>query len=189
MGSEVGEEKAPRQEIRIQGIALFVTGGALLALLALAFWAGRWFERQLSPAGPAGGQESSAYTSQSEPKAEDLTFFDALGGSGSAAEPHREAGAKATRAEAATSVAESPVARSGPFFVQVFAGRDRDAAEEVVRSLRSRGYPVAVEGEREGQGTLFKVRVGGYRDRAEALVMADRLQREGQAGAWVTRRD
>ena len=51
----------------------------------------------------------------------------------------------------------------------------------------SRGYPVSVEGEREGRGALFKVRVGGFGERGEAQAVAERLKREGQAGAWVTK--
>jgi cell division septation protein DedD len=190
MDPEIREEEAPPRELRIQGIALFVTGGAFLALLALAFWTGRWFERQVSPPlQAASGRDRSGAVAKDEPKADDLTFFDTLGGGGRAAEPQREARPKPQSPEAAPAAPTAPVARGGPFFVQVFAGRDRRAAEEIVRSLRDRGYPVAVEGEREGQGALYKVRVGGYPERAEAQTVAEKLKREGQAGAWVTKQD
>ncbi len=192
MDPEARDGEAPPREVRIQGIALFVTGGVLVALLTLVFWAGRWFERQVSPQAASAGREPSADATGDEAKAEDLTFFDTLGGGGRAAEPQREVRPKTVPAEPserAPEVAASPVSppRGGPFFVQVFAGRDRKAAEEIVRSLGSHGYPVSVEGEREGRGALFKVRVGGYSERAEAQAVAERLKREGQAGAWVTK--
>jgi len=187
MAPESRDEGAPAREFRIQGLALFVSGGALLALLVLAFWAGRWFERQVSPAPLGGSREEAGNAAREEPRADDLTFFDTLGGPQGAAEPQREARAKASPAEPSPAEAAAPPVRGGPYFVQVFAGRDRGAAEEIVRTLRGHGYPVTVEGEREGRGALFKVRVGGYRDRAEAQAAADRLKREGQAGAWVTK--
>ncbi|MBZ5639156.1 MAG: SPOR domain-containing protein [Acidobacteriia bacterium] len=187
MDPEVREEGGTARDVRIEGLALFVTGGAILALVVLAFWAGRWFERQVSPPAAA-SRDASGRTAKDEPRADDVTFFDTLG-SGKAAEPQREAHTKTAPAEPPQVASPLAAARSGPFFVQVFAGRDRQAAEEIVRSLGGRGYPVAVEGEQEGRGTLFKVRVGGYPDRAEAQTVADRLKREGQAGAWVTRRD
>ncbi len=186
MDPEPRDGEGPPREIRIQGIALFVTGGVLLALLVLAFWAGRWFERQMAPAAPAASRGTAQDAVKEDSKADDLTFFDTLGG-GKTAEPQREARPKPAAAE--TAAPATPAARGGPFFVQVFAGRDRRAAEEIVRSLGSRGYPVSVEGEREGRGALFKVRVGGYGDRAEAQAVADRLKREGQAGAWVTKQE
>jgi hypothetical protein len=40
--------------------------------------------------------------------------------------------------------------------------------------------------EREGRGALYKVRVGGYPSRDGARSAADRLEREGYSGAWVT---
>jgi len=192
MDPEGRDGEAPPREVRIQGIALFVTGGVLIALLALAFWAGRWFERQVSPPSASAGREPSGDAVKEDAKAEDLTFFDTLGGEGRAVEPQREVRPKPALAEASERAPEAAVSsvsppRGGPFFVQVFAGRDREAAGEIVRSLGGRGYPVSVEGEREGRGALFKVRVGGYRERAEAQVVAERLKREGQAGAWVTK--
>jgi cell division septation protein DedD len=189
MNPEARDETGVAREVRIQGPALFVAGGVLLALLALAFWAGRWFERQVSPPPAAVGRDTPGHVAKDEPTADDVTFFDTLGGGGKAAEPQREARPKGPPAEPPSVAPATAVARGGPFFVQVFAGRDRQAAEEIVRSLGGRGYPVTVEGEREGRGALFKVRVGGYPDRAEAQTVADRLKREGEAGAWVTRRD
>jgi cell division septation protein DedD len=72
--------------------------------------------------------------------------------------------------------------------VQVFVGRDRAAAEEVVKTLRAKGYPVRAEAVREGATTsLFKVRVGGFATREAADAAVDRLHRDGQASTWVVK--
>ncbi len=189
MDPEIRTDEAPGREVRIQGIALFVAGGALLALLFGAFWAGRWFERQLSPPTRGVARDPVGNVAGEEPRADHLTFFDTLAGDGKAAEPQREARPRAAPPEVLSKAAEAPAPRGGggPFFVQVFAGRDRRAADELVRSLSTRGYAVGVGSEKEG--ALLKVRVGGYATRAEAQSAADKLEREGQKGAWVTRQD
>jgi cell division septation protein DedD len=71
--------------------------------------------------------------------------------------------------------------------VQVFAGRDPEAAQVVVRSLGAKGWPVKVESQREGSGALYRVRVGGFPTREAAEEAVQRLRGEGQAGAWVTK--
>jgi DedD protein len=191
MEPEIRTDEAPGRELRIQGIALFVAGGALLALLFGAFWAGRWFERQMSPPARGVARDSVGNVAGEEPRADPLTFFDTLSGEGKAAEPQREARPRAAPPKAVAVAAEAPAPQGGggPFYVQVFAGRDRRAAEEIVRSLSTRGYAVGVGSEKEGEGALLKVRVGGYATRAEAQSAADKLAREGQQGAWVTRQD
>jgi DedD protein len=77
-------------------------------------------------------------------------------------------------------------AGSGPWNVQVFAGRDRQAAERLVGTLKAAGWPVRLQSVAEGSGSLLKVRVGGYADRAAAEAAATKLRAQGQAGAWVT---
>jgi cell division protein FtsN len=187
MEPETGGGAGGGRELRLEGPVLYVVVVALLGAVALAFWAGRWFERQTAPAPPIAAQEGRGHEAGDEPKADDVTFFDTLGGGGRAAEPEREVRPKSEAGPPSAPPAAAP--RSGTFCVQVFAGRDRQAAEEIVRSLSGRGYAVTVQGEREGRGALYKVRVGGYADRGEAQAVAERLKREGQPGAWVTRRD
>jgi cell division septation protein DedD len=72
--------------------------------------------------------------------------------------------------------------------VQVFVGRDRQAAEDVVRSLRANRYPVRIDAVAEGSsGSLFKVRVGGFPTKEAADAGAERLHGEGHSGTWVVR--
>ena len=47
---------------------------ALIALLVLAFWAGRWFERQVSPPAAIAAREQAGDLAKEDSKAEDLTF-------------------------------------------------------------------------------------------------------------------
>ena len=83
-----------------------------------------------------------------------------------------------------TGAAEAP--SGGKWYVQVFAGRDRNSAEGLVRELEAAGYSVRLFSEREGRGALYKVRVGGYPTRDAAAGAADKLKGEGHAGAFPT---
>jgi cell division septation protein DedD len=184
------------RELRLEGVGLFVIGGVLVAALAGAFFVGRWYERSVNPI-PAAGLPSDdplAHVVQTEDPAEvddTATFFDTM--QGQQAEPDRETAqpgsppvSAAPAGDSTPSPAKSPQA-GGAYFVQVFAGRDRSAAEALVQQLQSSGHAVRIFTQREGQGSLYKVRVGGFADEPAARVAAETLQKEGFAGAWVTR--
>ena len=177
-------EAPDARELRLEGGGLIVAGGILVALVIGAFQLGRFVERQTAPP-PATSSGASAAGHDSEPEdaTEKLTFFDTLSSPGQEAEPRREAGSPAPR-PSGTPVPSSP----GPWFVQVFVGRDRSTAEEVVKTLRGKGYPVRAEATREGAtASLFKVRVGGFTTREAAEAAADRLHKDGQASTWVVK--
>ncbi len=188
------------REFRLEGAALAILAVLALALLFGAFQLGRWYERRRAPSAPAaasdagparGGGPDAAPTAVDA--REGATFFDSA--AGKPLEPRREAQAKERTAPAAAEEppAESssalPEAAGGPFYVQLTAVRDRRSAERVVSELRERGYPVVLATERDGQDTLFKVRVGGYPTREDAAPALERLQRDGYASAWITRVD
>ncbi len=166
-------------------MVLAIAGGVLVALLVGAFQLGRVVERSgspsrpgASPADPLGNVEQEAVAAT-----EKLTFFDTLSGPGKEAEPSRETQSKAA-APAPAAAAVTP----GVWFVQVFVGRDRQAAEEVVRSLRAQQYPVRIDAVAEGSsGSLFKVRVGGFPTKEAADSGAERLHGDGHSGTWVVR--
>ena len=175
---------APR-ELRLEGGLLAVVGGVLVAVLVGVFQLGRAVERwnapsrtATAPADPLGNVEQDAVDAS-----EKLTFFDTLSGPGKEAEPAREANTKVVTPE----TADVPVT-PGPWFVQVFVGRDRQAAEEVVRSLRAKRYPVRIDAVSEGaSGRLFKVRVGGFATKEAADQGAERIHGDGHSGTWVVR--
>ncbi len=181
----VGEPGEPR-ELRLEGFSLLVAAGVLAALLFGAFQLGRWTERRSAPAA-ASGSSTEDILGHVERPAEGTppTVFDTVS-EGREAEPRREA----SHAEPPPTAAPSPppVLPQGPWTVQVFAGRDREAAEQVLQTLQSRGYPARLEASREGQTALYRVRVGGYPSREAAEAAAERLRREGMTSTWVTSR-
>ena len=197
---------APVRELRLEGALLWLAGGVLVAALVAAFLLGRWVERRAT-ASQLGTRGSAALLPEGDELGETdvdegaspLDRTDA--GGGAVPEPSREVVPAAPPADPSSTetppAAEPPPgeaqfqegsapAEDGPFFVQVFAGRDRDAAESLVGTLTRGGYRVRLLTEREGDGSLYKVRVGGYATREEAEAAADRLRGEGHAGAWIT---
>jgi cell division septation protein DedD len=181
---DAGPEAA--RELRLEGGLLAVAGGVLLALLFGAFQLGRVVERWSAPARSASSSADPMGNVEREvPDAtEKLTFFDTLSGGGKEAEPSRQT----QTAKPATTSAPPPPVAPGTWFVQVFVGRDRQAAEDVVRSLREKQYPVRIDAVAEGaSGSLFKVRVGGFPTKEAADQGAERLHADGHAGTWVVR--
>ena len=86
---------------------------------------------------------------------------------------------------AATAPAESPktdTARSaepagGVFSVQVSAMRNRAGADSVVKELSAKGYDAYIVGP-QGGSSLYRVRVGKYKDRRDAEEIKLRLEKE-----------
>jgi cell division septation protein DedD len=174
------QESEPR-ELRLEGGALWTTVALLLAALAGAFLAGRW-------TAPSGEATSRAGATEAPAAARPPADVDSQAGgfdTGGVAEPHRQVSSPEPPAAPAPA-SPAPAASAGPWNVQVFAGRDRQAAERLVGTLRAAGWPVRMQSVPEGSGSLVKVRVGGYPTRTAAEEAAGRLRGEGQSGAWVT---
>jgi DedD protein len=62
------------------------------------------------------------------------------------------------------------------FAIQVGAFKDGASADSIVRSLKARGLPAYSVAPAGGGGGLFTVRVGVYRDRADAEAVQERLR-------------
>lgn len=199
----VGEKQGGNgvRELRLEGLGLLLVAGVLIVLLGGAFYVGRWYERQVGPgaAGAPGGVSLTDPLANVEPPADvdrSADFFDEVQGAEKEAEPQREipretpepAPPQAQEQEAAPppAQAEAQAAEGGAYYVQVFAGRDRQSAEALVRELTGKGHPVKLFSEREGRGALYKVRVGGYATREQADGAKDKLIDDGYSGAWVT---
>jgi cell division septation protein DedD len=58
----------------------------------------------------------------------------------------------------------------------VGAFKDRASADNIVRSLKTRGLPAYVVAPAGKSGGLFTVRVGVYHDRADAEAVQERLR-------------
>ena len=187
MKADQGGDESTR-ELRLEGLGLVVVGGILLAAVCGAYYLGKWVEGREHPAqimADAGeGPLSQVVRSNSmESATEDTSFFDNLGGQKTESEPEREARPATETAMNKSDKASDP-GGTGDYWVQVFAGRDRSSAESLVGKLTGDGYLVKVFSEREGQGLLFKVRVGGYPSKDRAQRTASTLKESGYS-AWV----
>jgi DedD protein len=75
----------------------------------------------------------------------------------------------------------------GTWFLQVTALKNRPAAAKMVETLRAKGYPAYLENPAAGAPPIYRVRVGRYKDRAEAERVARRLQKEEQFSSDIRR--
>ena len=176
------------REFRLEGGGLVLVSVVLVVALSGAFLVGRWYERSTQPPqiSGAGGADPLAHVVEAEEPADldqSSSYFDSMEGDGKQAEPQRQVVDDRATASAEALAPET----SGPFYVQVFAGRDRRAAEGLIGQLQAARYPVRLVSERSGQESLFKVRVGGYGTDEEARAAAKTLSQQGYGGAWVTR--
>jgi cell division septation protein DedD len=181
------------RELRLEGIGLYLVGLVIVVVLGAAFYGGRLYERSTRPAGDAAYDVENPLENvvRGEEPADvdaDANYFDRVDGGEKQAEPQREAAGPAAEPPPTAERPEQPpmAATGGSFYVQVFAGRDRSLAGTVLDKLQTAGYAARLDRVPEGQGALYKVRVGGYGERAEADAAAERLKNGGFPGAWVT---
>jgi DedD protein len=110
----------------------------------------------------------------------------------SASAPSKDAGATARQTPAPPSKPGNDgvpsSGRAGTWVVQVIATRDRDVASSVVKKLAGKGYPAFLVNPAAGAAQPFyKVHVGRYTDRTEATQVSERIKKEEQFQAWITR--
>lgn len=72
------------------------------------------------------------------------------------------------------------------YAVQVAAVKERGEADPIVRRLSGKGYDVYVESPK-GSQKMYRVRIGSFKTRREAQVLANKLQKEEKLKPWVTR--
>ncbi len=77
--------------------------------------------------------------------------------------------------------------KGGGYAIQVAAFNARGEAETLVTRLSAKGYAVYLVTPQAGQPAMFRVRVGKFRERAEAERVAARLERDEQFKPWITR--
>ena len=180
------------REVRLEGFGLVLGGGVIVALIAGAFYAGRFVERGAHPPAQGPAAAAEAPVERLGPAVEATTgtnVFDGVGTGDKRLEPARDAvdASAETARRAAEAELPSPAtpAASGAFYVQVLALRDRGAAAEILVGLERQGYGARLFSEREGGGLLYKVRVGGYETREQAIAARDALRASGHPGAFV----
>lgn len=77
---------------------------------------------------------------------------------------------------------------AGPgFAIQVAALRERSEAEAIARRLVGKGYNAYVLAPVGSSPSVYRVRVGKFKERREADNVASRLQKEEQFKPWIVR--
>ena len=109
------------------------------------------------------------------PKADDeMTFYDTLGKPDPAPPPTEEPPARA-------------VAAKTPWTVQVAASRSRATADKMAAELKQRGYRAYVTSGRLNEKTFYRVRVGAFGTRQQAMAEVQRLKASKYQNAMITR--
>lgn len=179
-------------------VAFVIAVGLGIAVFMLGVMVGRG---QAIESGPSDDLvemfPSGAEPLDSPPATADLQFDTSVreptsGNDGSAApaEPpatRQEPAAPRQQPQATGLPAPDPTIASG-FVVQVAAPNNRAEANSLQAQLATAGYPAfVVAGESPGGGTVFRVRVGRYRNKVDAERVAERLsQRSDIKDTWIT---
>ncbi len=180
-----------------QLVLMFLTGVAVCAVFfAAGFLVGyneRWSRgspstENVAPSGvipptvntpaaaePSGSEHSEAATPAETPAAQTPT----------PARPPKPAAKPA--ASAARRAAPSGGMMQGAFWVQVVASSTRPDAEHVIRILKGKGYPAALETPAQAGASdrLFRVRVGPFVTREEAEQVRGRLVHDGYKQPFI----
>jgi cell division septation protein DedD len=120
-----------------------------------------------------------------EPRAETLTYPDRLEGDEPVAE---NVNPPSTVQPAPTPEPVAPPPVEDGWVVQVAALRNRSTALAIAKQLYDKGYPAfLVDPEPDAPAPVHRVRVGRYRDRAEAERVSRQLEREEQFKPLITR--
>jgi cell division septation protein DedD len=79
--------------------------------------------------------------------------------------------------------------RPGTLVVQVFASKDLEPAQSLVRRLAANGHPAFLVAPDTGAALpMYRVQVGRYNDRREAEEVSRRIEKEVQIKPWISSR-
>ena len=90
--------------------------------------------------------------------------------------------------ETTTTAVEDNVPKSSggtQYTVQIMATSSRPKAEQQISTLKSRGYNPFLDESKNGEVSVFKVRVGRFADTQEAKAMAARIKKDLRLETWV----
>jgi DedD protein len=90
-----------------------------------------------------------------------------------------------TSAPTASNVPSEPAGDG--FSIQVAALAKREEADTIANRLAAKGYSAYVMSPASGAPSVFRVRVGKFKDRREAESVSARLQKEEQFNPWIVR--
>lgn len=201
-------------EIQLNGKQLVFFFMAATVVLVVSFllgvFVGRGVERQsgngdaviaAQPAPPAAPAPTTTASDARPAGPEELTYPERLATAGSPRETLREPPPPAAapppatrpRVEPATTppaiaASDVPAEPAGDgFSIQVTALGKREEAAAIVRRLADKGYPAYVMAPGAGAPSVFRVRVGKFKERGEADAVSARLQKEEQFKPWIVR--
>ena len=83
--------------------------------------------------------------------------------------------------------ADNPKDPHGGLTIQVAAVKQVADADQLVATLKQKGYPAYRMAALKGQDTWYRVRVGAFKTRAEAKKMLKRLQKDNHKGFLINR--
>ncbi len=99
--------------------------------------------------------------------------------------PSRPAGNSTSPAARPAAASASTEPQEG-FIVQVFSTREEGQAKKVQKSLAASGYPAYLSPVDVNRQTMYRVRVGPYRDRGRADKVGAEVKRKFQYDTWIT---
>lgn len=104
------------------------------------------------------------------------------------APPARPAPAPTPQTESIPAAAATAAASAnGLWTIQVAALRQRSEADAIVKTLGGKGYDAYAIDPEKGGPSVFRVRVGHFKERREAEAVAGRLAKEEKFNPWIVR--
>lgn len=192
-----GDEVTRELQLETKHLAFLIV--LVLGLCVASFMLGRWVERQNPPpvAAASRAAEENGTVEDEGDVASDLTFFDTLKNDRAAplqpAAPSEKTARPTTpRPQPSRAAVESspvtPPRTPDPrrsvnegVMIQVFASKDKAAADAIRKRLRGKGYTALLVSD----AGSWKVRVGPYADREEAERSAAILRAQENLKTWI----
>ncbi len=200
MGKGNGEEYA---EFIVRAFHIWIAAAMLVVLCISFFFLGRWYEKSISQYSP---QRSSGNTgslightrrdaSAAEDLGESLTFFDTLpkespsdmrfpSGSGTLSKKVEKEQTPRETTPRESAPESTKISHRNGYTIQVFASKERNSAQRVYERLTKNGYECSIKEEKSAAGSTYKVRIGNFATKEEALKMESTLKKAGY-GTWV----
>ncbi|MFH1070793.1 MAG: SPOR domain-containing protein [Candidatus Glassbacteria bacterium] len=75
----------------------------------------------------------------------------------------------------------------GNFTVQVAAWETKDSADKLAAFYQSKGYDARVENADLGSGQWYRVRIGNYKNSAEARQVAEEIREKYKSDIWLVK--
>ena len=88
--------------------------------------------------------------------------------------------------KAARNAAASPTVAKGSYVIQVFSSPDQAQAERIRTQLTGGGQKAYLSPISRGGRTMYRVRIGPFKTRGDAQVVADKVRKGYKLDTWVT---